>query len=47
MRLYAAGLLAALLGIPLTEKAFGQVGNIVGASFDLAGAIASLSGGGS
>lgn len=45
LRLYVAGVLAVLLGIPLTEKAFGATGDIVSASFDLAGAIANLSGG--
>jgi hypothetical protein len=45
LRLYAAGLLAVLLGIPLTEKAFGQTGDIVSASFGLADAISRISGG--
>ncbi len=40
LRMYTAGLLAFLIGVPLTEKAFGQVGDIVNYSFGLAGAIA-------
>jgi len=40
LRLYAAGLLAFLLGIPLTERAFGQGDDVVNASFNLAAAIA-------
>lgn len=40
LRLYTAGLVAFLIGIPLTEQAFGQTGDIISASFDLAGAIA-------
>ena len=41
MRWYAAGFLAFLIGVPLTEKAFGQgTGDIVYASLNLAGAIA-------
>ena len=44
LRLYAAGLVAFLIGIPLTEQAFGQVGNIVTASFDLFGAITKSAG---
>lgn len=43
-RLYAAGVLAFLLGIPLTERAFGQTGDIVRASFSLARAIADSAG---
>jgi hypothetical protein len=44
LRLYAAGLLAFLVGVPLTEQAFAQVGDIVQSSFDLAGAIAASAG---
>lgn len=44
LRLYVPGLLAFLIGIPLTEQAFGQAGSIISASFDLAGAIASSAG---
>ncbi len=40
LRIYMAGLLAFLIGVPLTEKAFGQIGDIVSSSFGLAGAIA-------
>ncbi len=43
-RLYAAGLLAFLVGVPLTEPASAQVGDIVSASFDLAAAIANSAG---
>ena len=45
LRLYAAGLLAVLVGIPLTKEAFGQTGDIISASFGLADAISALSGG--
>ena len=44
LRWYSAGLLAFLVGVPLTEKAFGQAGDIVNASLDLAGAIANSAG---
>ncbi len=44
LRIYTAGLLAFLIGVPLTEKAFGQAGDIVSASLGLAGAIASSAG---
>ena len=44
LRLYVAGLVAFLLGMPLTEKAFGA-GDIVWASVDLAWAIADTSDG--
>jgi hypothetical protein len=40
LRVYAAGLLAFLIGVPLTEKAFGQIGDVIVSSIDLAGAIA-------
>lgn len=43
-RLYAAGVLAFLLGIPLTERAYGQVDDIVRASAALAQAIAESAG---
>lgn len=44
--LYAAGVLAFLLGVPLTQRAFAQEGfDIFFASLDLAGAIADASGG--
>jgi hypothetical protein len=45
LRLYAAGLLAFLIGVPLTEQAYGQVGDIIWSSVNLAGAIADASGG--
>lgn len=41
LRLYAAGLLAFLVGMPLTEQALAQTGDIISASLDLAGAIGS------
>jgi len=44
-RLYMAGLIAFLLGVPLTEKAFGRTEDIVWTAFDLAGAIADASDG--
>ena len=44
LRLYTAGLVAFLIGIPLTEQAFGQTGDIISASFDLFGAIANSAG---
>jgi hypothetical protein len=43
-RWYAAGLLAFVVGVPLTEQAFAQVGDIVSSSFDLAAAIAASAG---
>lgn len=30
MRLWMVGLIAVLIGMPLSEKAFGQVGSLVG-----------------
>ncbi len=39
MRLYGAGLIAFLLGMPLTEQAFAQTGDIVSAAISLAGTI--------
>lgn len=39
LRVYAAGLVAFLLGLPLTQKAFGQADDIIRASFNLADAI--------
>ena len=44
MRLYIAGLVAFLIGVPLTEQAFAQVGDIVNASLGLAGAIVDSAG---
>ncbi len=44
-RLYMAGLVAFLLGVPLTEKAFGRTEDIVWAAFDLAAVIADASDG--
>ena len=44
MRLYTAGLVAFLLGFPLTEKAFGQAGDIIDAGIDLGLAIADSAG---
>ncbi len=43
-RLYAAGLLAFLVGVPLTEQALAQTGDIVSASLDLAAAIVQSAG---
>lgn len=39
LRLYLAGLVAFLLGVPLTERALGGTGDIIDASLDLAAAI--------
>ena len=44
LRFYVAGVVAFLIGVPLTERAFGQTGDIISASLDLAGAIASSAG---
>ncbi len=44
LRWYAAGLIALLIGIPLTEKALAQADDIVQASLDLAEAIADSAG---
>lgn len=45
LRLYLAGLAAFLIGVPLTEKAFGQVWEIIDASIALtAGIIDSVGG---
>jgi hypothetical protein len=44
MRLYIAGLLAFLIGMPLTEQAFAQTGDIINASLGLAGAIVDSAG---
>ena len=43
-RFYLAGLVAFLIGVPLTEKAFGQTGDIISAAIGLAGAIANSAG---
>ncbi len=43
LRVYAAGLLAVLLGVPLTEQAFAD--DIAGAAIDLGTAISRASGG--
>ncbi len=40
LRVYVAGLLAFLIGVPLTERAFGQVEDIIISSITLAEAIA-------
>ncbi len=45
LRLYTAGLVAFLLGMPLTEEAFAGTGDIVWAGLDLGFSIADLSGG--
>lgn len=45
LRYYAAGLVAFLIGMPLTEKAFAQTaGDIVAASLSLADAIGASAG---
>jgi len=44
-RLYMAGLVAFLVGVPLTEKAFGYVEDIVFSATDLASSIANASAG--
>ncbi len=44
-RFYAAGLLAFLIGVPLTEQAVAQdVGGIISSAIGLAGSIASSAG---
>jgi hypothetical protein len=45
IRLYIAGLVALLVGMPLTEKAFAGVSGIVTSAVDLAWSIVDLSGG--
>ena len=45
LRFYMAGLVAFLVGMPLTEKAFGYVNDIAGSAIDLGLSIASLSDG--
>ncbi len=45
LRLYAAGLLAVLMGVPLTEQAFAQSTDIAGSAIDLGLAISRASGG--
>ncbi len=45
MRLWLAGVVAFLIGVPLTEKAFGQTGGIVTSGIDLGLAIANASAG--
>ena len=44
MRFYLAGLFAFLIGMPLTEKAFAQTGDIIFSSLSLAAAIANSAG---
>ncbi len=44
LRLYLAGLVAFLIGVPLTERAFGQVPDIINASLALASAITASAG---
>jgi hypothetical protein len=45
LRLFAAGVAAFLVGVPLTERAFGQVFEIIDASIALGVAIADSAGG--
>ncbi len=45
LRIVAAGLAAFLVGVPLTERAFGQVGEIIDASIALTSAIIDSAGG--
>jgi hypothetical protein len=45
IRPYIAGLVALLVGMPLTEKAFAGVSGIVTSGIDLAWSIVDLSGG--
>lgn len=45
LRLYAAGLLAFLVGVPMTEQALAQTGEIIYASLSLAAAIVDSAGG--
>ena len=44
LRLYVAGVVAFLIGMPLTERAFGSTGDIISSSVDLAGAIMNSAG---
>ncbi len=44
LRLYLAGVVAFLIGMPLTERALGQTGQIIDASIDLAAAIVDSAG---
>ena len=44
LRWYTAGLLAFLIGVPLTEKAFAQAGDIVANAIGLGFAIADSAG---
>lgn len=45
IRLWMAGLAAWMVGVPLTQKAFGQVGDIVSSSIGLGLSIADSAGG--
>ena len=45
LRIYMAGLVAFLIGMPLTERAFGYINDIAGSAIDLGLSIASLSDG--
>jgi hypothetical protein len=42
-RIYLAGLVAFLIGFPLTERAFGGVTDIITSGFDLGFSIADIS----
>lgn len=44
VRLYAAGLIAFLIGMPLTEQAYAQTGDIIWAGINLAAAVADSAG---
>ena len=44
LRLYAAGVVAFLIGMPLTERAFAGTSGVIDASVDLAGAIMNSAG---
>ncbi len=44
LRTILAGLAAFLIGIPLTERAFGQTGDVIFSSLNLADAIADSAG---
>lgn len=44
MRMYLAGLVAFLVGIPLTEQAFAQTGDILEGAWQLGLGIANLAG---
>jgi hypothetical protein len=44
LRFYFGGLVAFLIGVPLTERALAGTGDVIAASFDLFGAISDSAG---